>query len=131
MDYGHQPAVSLPDSHAVSQALAGCPLVIVSEVAADTETSRYADIRFPALGWGKKTAPSPTQSAVSPGSGRFYLRRETRARTGGSSPRLPGSWATHRRSAGSIRMKFSASMRRCPASRTMANGRLISAGLPS
>lgn len=51
---GTNPAVSLPDSHAVSQALAGCPLVIVSEVAADTETSRYADIRFPALGWGEK-----------------------------------------------------------------------------
>lgn len=51
---GTNPAVSLPDSHAVSQALAACPLVIVSEVAADTETSHYADIRFPALGWGEK-----------------------------------------------------------------------------
>ncbi|WP_052284391.1 nitrate reductase [Kluyvera genomosp. 1] len=51
---GTNPAVSLPDSHAVSRALAACPLVIVSEVAADTDTSRYAHIRFPALGWGEK-----------------------------------------------------------------------------
>lgn len=51
---GTNPAVSLPDSHAVSRALAACPLVIVSEVAAETETSRYAHIRFPALGWGEK-----------------------------------------------------------------------------
>ena len=51
---GTNPAVSLPDSHAVSRALADCPLVIVSEVSADTETSRYADILFPALAWGEK-----------------------------------------------------------------------------
>ncbi|BBR58696.1 MULTISPECIES: nitrate reductase [unclassified Klebsiella] len=51
---GTNPAVSLPDSHAVSQALAACPLVIVSEVAAETDTSHYADIRFPALAWGEK-----------------------------------------------------------------------------
>lgn len=51
---GTNPAVSLPDSHAVSQALAACPLVMVSEVAAATDTSRYADIRFPALAWGEK-----------------------------------------------------------------------------
>ncbi|TKV22522.1 nitrate reductase [Citrobacter sp. TBCS-14] len=51
---GTNPAVSLPDSHAVCQALAACPLVIVSEVVADTDTSRYAHIRFPAQAWGEK-----------------------------------------------------------------------------
>lgn len=51
---GTNPAVSLPDSHAVCQALAACPLVIVSEVMRDTDTSRYAHVRFPALGWGEK-----------------------------------------------------------------------------
>ncbi|MCU6410826.1 nitrate reductase [Enterobacter cloacae] len=51
---GTNPAVSLPDSHAVCQALANCPLVIVSEVMQETDTSRYAHIRFPALGWGEK-----------------------------------------------------------------------------
>lgn len=51
---GTNPAVSLPDSHAVCQALANCPLVIVSEVMRETDTSRFAHIRFPALGWGEK-----------------------------------------------------------------------------
>ncbi|WP_354690810.1 nitrate reductase [Phytobacter sp. RSE-02] len=51
---GTNPAVSLPDSHAVCRALAACPLVIVSEVVAQTDTSRYAHIRFPALAWGEK-----------------------------------------------------------------------------
>ncbi|MND11516.1 Nitrate reductase [compost metagenome] len=51
---GTNPVVSLPDSHAVSQALAACPLVIVSDVAADTDTGRFAHIRFPALAWGEK-----------------------------------------------------------------------------
>lgn len=51
---GTNPVVSLPDSHAVSQALAACPLVIVSDVAAQTDTGRFAHIRFPALAWGEK-----------------------------------------------------------------------------
>ncbi|VTP69213.1 Nitrate reductase [Leclercia adecarboxylata] len=38
----------------VCQALAACPLVMVSEVMRDTDTSRFAHIRFPALGWGEK-----------------------------------------------------------------------------
>ncbi|QDI08206.1 Nitrate reductase [Klebsiella electrica] len=51
---GTNPVVSLPDSLAVSQALAGCPLVIVSEVSARTDTAAFAHIRFPALAWGEK-----------------------------------------------------------------------------
>ncbi|EKS7426090.1 TPA: nitrate reductase [Enterobacter cancerogenus] len=51
---GTNPAVSMPDSHAVCQALAACPLVIVSEVMQETDTSQFAHIRFPALGWGEK-----------------------------------------------------------------------------
>lgn len=51
---GTNPVVSLPDSHAVSDALARCPLVIVSDVVADTDTGRFAHIRFPALAWGEK-----------------------------------------------------------------------------
>ena len=51
---GTNPAVSLPDSHAVCQALANCPLVMISEVMKDTDTSRFAHIRFPALAWGEK-----------------------------------------------------------------------------
>jgi Anaerobic dehydrogenases, typically selenocysteine-containing len=51
---GTNPAVSLPDSHTVCQALAACPLVMVSEVTAETDTSRFAHIQFPALSWGEK-----------------------------------------------------------------------------
>ncbi|MFK3707118.1 molybdopterin-dependent oxidoreductase [Klebsiella sp. NPDC088457] len=51
---GTNPVVSLPDSHAVSQALAACPLVMVSDVTAATDTGRFAHIRFPALAWGEK-----------------------------------------------------------------------------
>jgi assimilatory nitrate reductase catalytic subunit len=54
VDYGHQPCRSLPDSHAVCQALASCPLVIVSEVMAETDTSRFAHIRFRAAGLGRE-----------------------------------------------------------------------------
>jgi len=51
---GTNPAVSLPDSERVNRALAACPLVIVSEVSAGTDTSRHAHVRFPAQAWGEK-----------------------------------------------------------------------------
>ncbi|NGP69390.1 hypothetical protein G7B21_29160, partial [Klebsiella pneumoniae] len=35
-------------TNSVSQALAACPLVIVSDVAAQTDTRTFAHIRFPA-----------------------------------------------------------------------------------
>ena len=48
------PAASMPDAGAVREALAGCPLVIVSDVIADTDTARLAHIRLPAAAWGEK-----------------------------------------------------------------------------
>ncbi|MGB7799880.1 molybdopterin-dependent oxidoreductase [Buttiauxella sp.] len=51
---GTNPVVSLPDALRVEQALANCPLVIVSDVVRETDTSRYATVRFPALAWGEK-----------------------------------------------------------------------------
>lgn len=51
---GTNPVVSLPDASRVEQALANCPLVIVSDVVRETDTSRYASVRFPALAWGEK-----------------------------------------------------------------------------
>lgn len=80
---GTNPAVSLPDSHAVCQALAACPLVMVSEVMQETDTSRFAHIRFPALGWGEKNGTVTTLNAVSPASVPFCLRRARPDRTGG------------------------------------------------
>ncbi len=48
------PAVSMPDAGFVQEALKRCPTVVVSDVIADTDTARLADIRLPALAWGEK-----------------------------------------------------------------------------
>ncbi len=48
------PAVSLPDAGAVREALAACPFVVVSDCIAETDTSRFAHVKLPALGWGEK-----------------------------------------------------------------------------
>ncbi|GAA4893883.1 molybdopterin-dependent oxidoreductase [Ferrimonas pelagia] len=51
---GTNPAVSLPDSARVRRALADCPLVIVSDCVAQTDTTALADVLLPAQGWGEK-----------------------------------------------------------------------------
>jgi assimilatory nitrate reductase catalytic subunit len=48
------PAVSLPDAGKVREALAACPLVVVSDCMADTDTSRFAHVKLPAAAWGEK-----------------------------------------------------------------------------
>jgi assimilatory nitrate reductase catalytic subunit len=48
------PAVSLPDAGRVREALDTCPFVVVSDVMADTDTSRFAHVRLPAAAWGEK-----------------------------------------------------------------------------
>ncbi len=48
------PAVSQPEADRVRQALAGCPVVIVSDCVADTDTLRHAHIHLPACTWGEK-----------------------------------------------------------------------------
>lgn len=48
------PVVSLPRSSKIAEALSECPLVIVSDCVANTDTSRYADVFLPAAGWGEK-----------------------------------------------------------------------------
>lgn len=48
------PAVSLPQAHRVREALDGCPLVVVSDCIADTDTAAFAHVKFPALAWGEK-----------------------------------------------------------------------------
>jgi assimilatory nitrate reductase catalytic subunit len=48
------PVVSLPDADQVKRALATCELVIVSDIMAETDTSAFADVLLPALGWGEK-----------------------------------------------------------------------------
>ena len=51
---GTNPAVSLPDADMVRRALAKCPVVIVSDCVARTDTMSFAHIRLPALGWSEK-----------------------------------------------------------------------------
>jgi assimilatory nitrate reductase catalytic subunit len=48
------PAVSMPDAGDVRAALAKCPLVVVSDCIADTDTTALAHVKLPALGWGEK-----------------------------------------------------------------------------
>jgi len=48
------PAVSMPDANMVREALATCPFLVVSDVIAETDTSRHAHVRLPATGWGEK-----------------------------------------------------------------------------
>ncbi|WP_295810210.1 nitrate reductase [uncultured Nitratireductor sp.] len=48
------PVDSLPDADAVARALQRCPFVVVSDVAAKTDTLRYADVKLPSRAWGEK-----------------------------------------------------------------------------
>jgi assimilatory nitrate reductase catalytic subunit len=48
------PAVSLPDAEQVRAALAKCEFLAVSDCMRDTDTSRYAHVRLPALAWGER-----------------------------------------------------------------------------
>ncbi len=48
------PAVSMPDAGFVRAAIAKCPLVIISDIIADTDTAKLAHIKLPALGWSEK-----------------------------------------------------------------------------
>ena len=48
------PMVSLPDANQVQRALEKCDLVVVSDIVGTTDTSAFADVLLPALGWGEK-----------------------------------------------------------------------------
>ncbi|NHN37685.1 molybdopterin-dependent oxidoreductase [Pseudomaricurvus alcaniphilus] len=49
------PVVSLPDADKIKRALHNCPLVVVSDCIADTDTTRCADVLLPAQGWSEKS----------------------------------------------------------------------------
>lgn len=51
---GTNPAVSMPDAGFVREALSRCPLVVVSDCMAGTDTAKFAHIKLPALAWGEK-----------------------------------------------------------------------------
>lgn len=48
------PVVSLPNADQVKRALDTCEFVVVSDICKDTDTTQYADVLLPALGWGEK-----------------------------------------------------------------------------
>ena len=48
------PVVSLPEADAVRDALEGCDFVVVSDVAARSDTARLAHVLLPAAAWGEK-----------------------------------------------------------------------------
>ena len=48
------PAVSMPDAAAVRAAIASCPFVVVSDITAQTDTARLADVLLPAAAWAEK-----------------------------------------------------------------------------
>lgn len=49
------PVVSMPRADHVKAALAKCPLVVVSDIVARSDTLALADVKLPATGWGEKT----------------------------------------------------------------------------
>ncbi|MEM6890006.1 MAG: molybdopterin-dependent oxidoreductase [Pseudomonadota bacterium] len=49
------PAVSMPDADRVRAAIKNCPFTVVSDLTAQTDTARVADVVLPAAGWGEKS----------------------------------------------------------------------------
>lgn len=52
---GTNPAVSMPDSSFVREALDKCDFLVVSDCISETDTTQFADVKLPALAWGEKT----------------------------------------------------------------------------
>lgn len=48
------PAVSLPDSDFIREALAKCEFVVVSDCVRETDTTKYADVLLPGQTWGER-----------------------------------------------------------------------------
>ncbi|MDV7144394.1 molybdopterin-dependent oxidoreductase [Tropicimonas sp. TH_r6] len=48
------PAVSMPDADRVAAAIEACDFTVVSDLTAETDTARLADVLLPATGWAEK-----------------------------------------------------------------------------
>ena len=48
------PVVSMPEADRVAQAIKGCDFVVVSDMMAETDTTRLGHVLLPATGWGEK-----------------------------------------------------------------------------
>ena len=74
------PAVSLPDSGFVRDALAQCETVVVSDIIEGTDTGRFAHVLLPAHGWGEKDGTvTNSERCVSRQRALFPAPGETRA----------------------------------------------------
>lgn len=49
------PVVSMPNADFVKAAIEACPFVVVSDMQANTDTARLADVLLPSAGWGEKS----------------------------------------------------------------------------
>lgn len=49
------PAVTMPDADRVRAAIRNCPFTVVSDLTAQTDTARIADVLLPATGWAEKS----------------------------------------------------------------------------
>lgn len=58
------PVVSMPDADFVREALERCPLVIVSDNMANTDTVKLAHIQLPAAAWGEKEGTVTNSSRI-------------------------------------------------------------------
>ena len=52
---GTNPMVSMPNGNAIQQALEKCDFVVVSDIVAETDSTAFADVKLPSVGWGEKT----------------------------------------------------------------------------
>ena len=52
---GTNPVDSMPEASSVEIAIANCPFVVVSDVVAQTDTIRHANVKLPSAAWGEKS----------------------------------------------------------------------------
>ncbi len=81
---GTNPVDSLPDANRVAAALGVCPFVVVSDVVARTDTTKFAHVLLPAQAWGEK------DGVVTNSERRISRQRPLRAAAGEA---MPDWWA--------------------------------------
>ncbi|MFC6978289.1 molybdopterin-dependent oxidoreductase [Microbulbifer taiwanensis] len=120
------PAVSMPDAARVASALQKCPLVVVSDCVADTDTARCADLLLPATTWGEKNGTVTNSERRISRQRAFLTPPERRATTGRLSATWPRASAMVINLTTPTRWRFSVSTRPCRDSRTTAAAPSIS-----
>ncbi|MEI2735594.1 MAG: molybdopterin-dependent oxidoreductase [Rhodoblastus sp.] len=81
---GTNPVDSMPDADRVAAALAACPFVVVSDVVARTDTTKFAHVLLPAQAWGEK------DGTITNSERRISRQRPLRAPSGEA---MPDWWA--------------------------------------